>query len=86
LKSRRVIAVLVAVTVIGALLWYAPTIISYVKPPTNSSDESSYTKLTLRDLPLNEANATIIEFGDTDYTFVYSAGLGHHLCVSSVPK
>ena len=70
----KVVITLLAVMVIGALLWYSPTIISYFQTPTDSSDEYSYINMTLRDLPLSETNATIIEFGDTEYSFRYLGG------------
>jgi len=71
---KKIGITLLAIMVMGALLWYAPTIISYFRTPTDSSDEYSYTNMTLRDLPLNEVNATIIEFGDTEYSFRYLGG------------
>lgn len=70
---KKVIGLFLVVIIIGALLWYAPTIISYIQnlssQPTDSSDESSYTNMTLRDLPLNRVNNTIVQFGDTEYSF-----------------
>ena len=68
MKSRWIIILLLAVVVIGALLWFAPNIISYLQNPTNSSD-ASYTSLTLRD-GIN--NTATLEFGDTEYSFSYN--------------
>jgi hypothetical protein len=79
---RKYVGLGVVVIVIVALLYYAPTIISYIQNPTNSSNGSSttsYTNLTLRALPASEVDAKTIEFGDTDYTFTYSTFLGYHL-------
>jgi hypothetical protein len=61
-----------AVAVIVALLWSAPNIISYLQNPTNSSD-ASYTSLTLRD---GMNSTATLEFGDTEYSFVYYYGAG----------
>jgi hypothetical protein len=74
---KKAIGAVLAVIIIGAFIWYAPTILSFIQnlsqPSTNSSNES-YTKLTLRDLPITEVNATVIEFGDTEYTFDFTGG------------
>jgi len=73
---KKIIGVVTVVIIIGLLLWNAPTIISYVQnlsSPTDSSNES-YTELTLRDLPISEVNNTVIEFGDTEYSFRYLGG------------
>lgn len=75
-KPIKIAAVLLAVIIMGVVFWNAPTIISYVQnlsSPTNSSD-GSYTELTLRDLPISEVNNTVIEFGDTEYSFRYGGG------------
>jgi len=84
---KKIIGVFTVVVIIGLLLWNAPTIISYIQnlsSPTNSSNES-YTELTLRNLPISEINATIIEFGDTEYYFSYQIigmiPMGHYLHV-----
>jgi hypothetical protein len=76
---KKIIGVFAVVIIIGLLLWNAPTIISYIQnlsSPTDSSNES-YMELTLRDLPMTEVNTTVIEFGDTEYTFDYLMGYLH---------
>jgi len=73
---KKVIGGFLVVIIVGALLWYAPIIISYIQnlsSSTNSSNEP-YTELTLRDLPITEVNNTVIEFGDTEYSFRYLGG------------
>jgi len=70
---KKAIGLVLGAIIIGALLWYTPTIISYIQNlssqyPTNPSD-GSYISLTFRDMMNDTAT---IEFGDTEYTFYYS--------------
>jgi hypothetical protein len=61
----KVVGALLVVIVMGALLWYGPAIISYVK---DYSAQSSFTKLTL----MNSPHSTKVQFGGIDYDFSYS--------------
>ena len=61
----------VAIIIIGSLLWYAPTIISVTKSSSSAnSSESSYTSLLITSTNPNNT----IEFGDTIYNFYYASG------------
>lgn len=62
--TKKVAGILLAVVVIGALLWYAPTIISFIQ-------NSSYTKLTLTKNSSTFPNSTTLTFGNIDYSFSY---------------
>lgn len=85
---KKYIVLGVVVILIGASFWYAPPIISFVQNlsnpssanPSNSYYNAPYTNVTLRD-GINYA--TTLDFGDTEYSFDYYAGLGGHLHVST---
>ncbi len=72
---RKIIGLVVVLIIIGAFLWYAPTLISYFQNLSSQNQNSSgaYTSLTLRDRMNNTAT---IEFGDTEYSFAYYYGGG----------
>jgi hypothetical protein len=61
-KIRRLVGLGIVVVVIGALLYYAPAIVSFVQ--TLSSSNASYTSLMVR-----EYREPILDFGDTEYSF-----------------
>ncbi|MGA3191891.1 MAG: hypothetical protein ABSD73_05180 [Candidatus Bathyarchaeia archaeon] len=75
-KIRKLVGLAIVVVIIGLLLYYAPTIISFVQNPSSSG--SSYnapcTSLTLRDGTSGTNHTTTLDFGDTEYTFEYSIG------------
>jgi len=78
-KIKKYIILGIVVILIGASLWFSPTILSYVQSFSNSSSSSSsyvapYTSLTLRQ-GINET--ATLDFGDTEYTFDYSARVGY---------
>lgn len=64
----------IVVVIIGAFLWFSPTIISYIQNPNSSGSSYNppYTSLTLRD---RMNYTTTLEFGDTEYSFTYYYGL-----------
>jgi rubredoxin len=70
---KKVIGLSLAAIIIGALLWYAPNIISYFQNSSPQSSDASYTSLTLRH---GMNYSTTLEFGDTEYSFSYYYGLG----------
>ena len=71
LKSRWIIIFLLAVVLIGTLLWFAPNIMSYFQNSADSSN-ASYSSLTLRD---GMNSTATLEFGDTEYNFAYTIGI-----------
>ena len=66
--SIKIAMVLVALVILGVSLCY------FLIPYSQKSSNESYIELTLRDLPATEAKETVIEFGDTEYSFQYSGG------------
>lgn len=74
----KVIGAILVVVIIGALLWYAPTIISFVQ---NYSSQSSYTKLTL--MEGYPPNYTYVQFGDLNYSFGYTFQNNYYLSVGN---
>lgn len=66
----KIICAVLAVSIIVALLCFAPIILSYFQNPS-SSLSASYTSLTLREMMNHTAT---IEFGDTEYNFDYTGG------------
>jgi hypothetical protein len=72
-RITLVLIVLVVVSVIGSLLWYAPNIISQIQNSSSSSSsitDASYTTLFIRSPNYSEP----VEFGDTEYFFIYIVG------------
>lgn len=70
--KKVIIGLILAVIIVVALVWYAPTIISYFQNSSSNSSDASYTSLTLRETMNNSAS---IWFGDTKYDFGYSYGV-----------
>jgi hypothetical protein len=70
--KKIIIGLVLAVIIVGALVWYAPTIISYFQNSSSSSSDASYTTMTLRDGMNSSAS---LEFGDTEYGFGYQASI-----------
>lgn len=64
----KIAIALAALVILGVCLGY------FLIPYSQKSSNESYVKLTLRDLAATEANETVIEFGDTEYSFQYNGG------------
>jgi hypothetical protein len=75
-KIKKVVGLGVVVAIVGAFLWFSPTILSYFQ---NFPSSASYTSLslTLRDTDTMGSNQiATLDFGDTEYNFSYSSYLG----------
>jgi predicted RNA-binding Zn-ribbon protein involved in translation (DUF1610 family) len=70
-STKKIIGLFLLFIIMGALLWYAPTIISYIQNLFSNSSNASYIRLMLRD-GMNHTAA--IEFNDTEYSFDYTGG------------
>jgi len=57
------------------LLYFSPTIISFVQNPSSSTSYNApFTSLTLRDGTHGTNHTATLDFGDTEYNFEYSMG------------
>ena len=61
--TKKVVGLFLAVMILGALLWYAPTLISTIQ---NYFSQSSYTKVTVV-----AGQVSDIKFNDNEYFFMY---------------
>jgi hypothetical protein len=73
-KIKKYLALGVVVVIIGALFYFSPTILSFFQNPSSSTSYNApYTTLTLRD---GMNYTATLEFGETEYSFVYYYGAG----------
>jgi len=66
--TKKVVGICLVVLVIGFLIWCASIFIFNMQ---NHASTEDYVQLTLRDSSEFEVDPTVIEFGDTEYTFDY---------------
>lgn len=73
-RAKKLIVLSVVVVVIGFLVYFGPAIMFFVQNPSSSSN-ASYTRLMIRTPYGYGVNYTTVEFGDTEYNFLYVTGM-----------